>query len=277
MVTEKIDSRGGTADDILKRYENFVLGKHENAKGYWPIVSGCDVKIGHYADHWIFIYVHTGSNMHCYKYPGEASEELLGTDQITEASIPLIRSSLEKHYRLGKNDAVFIVKKDMSNLESECTAALRRHEYALGLTPMKIFLSHKGTDKPHVREFKETLSLLGFDPWFDEDALKAGDKRDRGILRGFRESCAAVFFTTPSFKDETYLATEIDYAVDEKKQKGDRFSIITLVFEKDGRKGQVPDLLKTYIWKEPKTDLEALQEIIKALPVKVGDVYWKII
>ena len=33
--------------------------------------------------------------------------------------------------------------------------------------------------------------------------------------------------------------------------------------------------LKREISDEPKTDIEALQEIIKALPIKVGDIYWK--
>ena len=37
----------------------------------------------------------------------------------------------------------------------------------------------------------------------------------------------------------------------------------------------VPDLLQQYVWKEPDSDLEALREIMKALPVSVGNVYWK--
>jgi len=275
MTKEKVDPRAGIADSILKHYESSVLAKYRDAKGYWPVISGCDFRIGHYTDYWIFIYVHTGSNVRGYKYPGEASPELLGTSQITENNIPSIRARLEKHYRLKKEDAVFIVKKDMSNLDSESAVAMQKHEYALGIAPMKIFLSHKGIDKPRVRKFKETLTLLGFDPWFDEDALKAGVKLERGLLQGFKESCAAVFFITADFEDENYLASEVDYAIAEKRGKGNKFSIITLVFEENGRKGQVPDLLKTYVWKEPKTDLEALQEIIKALPVKVGDVYWK--
>lgn len=275
MAKDKVDPRGGIAENVRKHYEKSVLAKYTDSKGYWPVISGCDVKIGHYADYWIFIYVHTGSNVCGCKYPGEASPELLGTSQITEDSIPLIRTRLEKHYRLKKEDAVFIVKKDMSNLDSESAAAMEKHEYALGHTPMKIFLSHKGIDKPRVREFKEILSLLGFEPWFDEDALKTGVELERGLLQGFKESCAAVFFITPHFQDEKYLASEINYAIAEKREKGNKFSIITLLFEENGQKGQVPDLLKTYVWKEPKTDIEALQEIIKALPIKVGDIYWK--
>ncbi len=275
MSNEKADRDVDVADNVLKHYKEIVLAKYKDTKGYWPVISGCNFNLGHYADYWIFIFVHTGTSASGYKYSGEASSELLGTSQINENNISAIRARLEKRYSLKKADVAFIVKKDMSNLESECSAAMRKHEYALGLTPMKIFLSHKGIDKPRVREFKDTLSLLGFEPWFDEDALSAGDKRDRGLLQGLKESCAAVFFITPSFKDEKYLASEIDYAIDEKNEKGDNFAIITLVFEENGQKGQVPDLLRTYVWKEPKTDLEALREIIKALPVKVGDVNWK--
>jgi hypothetical protein len=142
--------------------------------------------------------------------------------------------------------------------------------------PMKIFLSHKGTDKPLVREFRDTLRLLGFDPWLDEDQLVAGTNVDRGILQGFKDSCAAVFFITPAFRDEQYLAGEIELALREKREKGERFAIITLLFEDEaGQKGAVPELLKRYIWKQPHSHLEALREILRGLPVEVGPVKWR--
>jgi|GEM_PF-1966755 len=140
----------------------------------------------------------------------------------------------------------------------------------------RIFLSHKGADKPMVRKFHKLLRELGFQPWLDEDAMPAGTQLHRGILQGFQNSCAAVFFITPEFVDESYLGQEINYAVEQKTAKGDRFSIITLVFR--GRKGQevvVPDLLKTYVWKEPSDELDALTEIIRALPITLGPPDWK--
>jgi hypothetical protein len=141
---------------------------------------------------------------------------------------------------------------------------------------MKIFLSHKGFDKPLVRQFKSTLSLLGFKPWLDEEAMPAGKILEREILKGFDDSCAAVFFVTPAFKDESYLATEVEYAVAQKRKKGERFAIITLVFDSGSAvKGVVPNLLHNYVWKEPNSDLEALQEIIRALPIQVGDARWR--
>jgi len=138
--------------------------------------------------------------------------------------------------------------------------------------PKKIFLSHKGVDKPKVRNYFETLKLLGFDPWFDEDVLTAGTNLQRGILKGMKESCAVVFFVTPSYVDDKYLATEIDYATEEKLQRGDDFAVVTIVFEHGGQKGKVPDLLRRYVWKEPADDLEGLRVILRALPVKVGPV-----
>jgi hypothetical protein len=75
----------------------------------------------------------------------------------------------------------------------------------LGIAPTKIFLSHKGSDKIPVRRFKDTLKLLGFDPWLDEDAMPAGTNLQRGVLDGFEKSCAAVFFITPAFKASNTL------------------------------------------------------------------------
>ena len=135
----------------------------------------------------------------------------------------------------------------------------------------RIFLSHKGSDKEKVVDFKETLELLGYDPWLDDDAMPAGTSVNRGILEGMKASCAVVFFITSSFEDKGYLRTEVEHAVREKHEKGDEFAIITLVLpDSGGDRARVPDLLHRYVWKTPGTDLEALREIIRALPVVPG-------
>lgn len=91
------------------------------------------------------------------------------------------------------------------------------------LKPKDIFLSHKSVDKGLVREVAATLRSIGFSVWLDEDKLKAGANLERGLRDGFTTSCAAVFFITPHFLDTGYLASEIEYAVAEKRIKGDRF------------------------------------------------------
>lgn len=140
----------------------------------------------------------------------------------------------------------------------------------------KVFLSHKGVDKNDVNEYKNTLALLGYDPWFDEDAMPAGTSLERGLLQGMHDSCGVVFFITPFFKDEAYLETEINYAIQEKRHKGDKFAIVTLQFiGADGAVGDIPELLKTYVWKKPKSSLEALREIVRALPIVATTVDWR--
>ena len=139
-----------------------------------------------------------------------------------------------------------------------------------------VYLSHKSADKPMVVDYKDTLQLLGFEPWLDEDAMPAGTTLARGLLQGMKNSCGAVFFVTPSFQDEGYLETEVNYAIQEKHEKGDEFAIITLLFD-NGEEGSanVPDLLKPYVWKKPRTHLGALREIVRALPVVVGKADWR--
>ncbi len=139
-----------------------------------------------------------------------------------------------------------------------------------------VFLSHKGVDKEFVIDFKNSLALLGYDPWLDEDAMPAGTPLERGILKGMQDSCGVVFFITPSFKDDGFLETEINYAISEKRKKDDKFAIIALQFDDDdGNPGEIPELLKAYVWKKPKSPLEALREIIRALPVVPGIVDWR--
>jgi hypothetical protein len=140
----------------------------------------------------------------------------------------------------------------------------------------KVFLSHKGVDKNMVVDFKKTLELLGYDPWLDEDAMSAGSSLERGLLEGMQDSCGVVFFITPSFKDEGYLKAEVEYALQEERQKNERFKIISLLLKSDdGTVGEIPGLLKRFIWKKPSTHLEALREIVRSLPVVPGVVDWR--
>ena len=140
--------------------------------------------------------------------------------------------------------------------------------------PMKIFLSHKGIDKPMVQQFYDVLKELGFEPWFDKESMTAGMNLERGILKGMKESCAAVFFATPNFKDEKYIGAEVDHAITQKRERGDDFIIITLVFHGKDKKGEVPELFRPYIWDAPPSGLEGLRTILKSIPVKVGPVVW---
>jgi hypothetical protein len=139
----------------------------------------------------------------------------------------------------------------------------------------KIFLSHKSSDKPIVREYKKTLETFGFSPWFDEDNLIAGKELERGLLEGFKDSCAAIFFISNNFEDENYLATEINYAISQKREKKDNFSIISIVLPDSSTEYKIPELLKTYVWKEPKNDLQAIQDILKALPIKAESIVYR--
>jgi hypothetical protein len=130
----------------------------------------------------------------------------------------------------------------------------------------RIFLSHKGEDKKMVRRFQRALEAIGHEVWLDEKDLKAGDLLERGILQGFEESCAAVFFITDKFKDERYLKSEIDYAIAQQRARDEGFRIITLAFRRGRQRVEIPPLLKNYVWKSPLSELDALTEILKALP-----------
>lgn len=139
-------------------------------------------------------------------------------------------------------------------------------------TETKIFLSHKTVDKPVVRRYHLALQVVGFDPWLDEPNMPAGSNLERELLRGFEESCAAVFFVTDNFRDENYLATEVEYAVLQKRKKGKKFSIITLRYSDAS---PIPSLLANYVYRNISNDLEGFQELVKALPIELGPVRWK--
>lgn len=136
----------------------------------------------------------------------------------------------------------------------------------------RIFLSHKSVDKPVVYRYYNALKQLGFEPWLDEPDMPAGTNLERAIYKGFEESCAAVFFITQYFRDERYLATEVDYAVIQKRKKERKFAIITLRYSDAA---PVPDLLTPFTYKTVANDLEGFTELIRALPIEMGPVRWK--
>lgn len=265
-----------TASEIIsEQYHNIIKNKYPELCAAWPIVSGYNLINGPYGSYIICIFKHTGNNGMMASSVVDFTPTNTGVDVINDSNIDRVREKIRSIFYLSNMDSVVILATNGSNLNSELEKLLESHEVIMGVKKMKIFLSHKGADKILVRKYKATLEVLGYDVWLDEDAMPAGTSLHRGILQGFKDSCAAVFFITPEYKDEGFLETEVNYAITEKMQKGDKFSIITLVYENDGKKGEVPELLKTYVWKEPADDLEALREIVKALPLKMGDVRYR--
>ena len=136
----------------------------------------------------------------------------------------------------------------------------------------KIFLSHKSVDKSLVYRYYQTLKILGFDPWLDESNMPVGSNLERELLRGLQESCAAVFFVTANFVDDKYLAAEVDYAIMQKRAKGNKFAIITLRYPDAS---PVPGLLAPYIYKDVANDLEGFHSLLRALPIELGTVRWR--
>lgn len=261
---------------IQKEYSKIVRDKYPEYSDSWPIVSGYNIMNGQYGNYIICIFKHTGNSVMMSSSVVTFNIANTGVQTITLSNIDNVRNKVFSSFHLSPMDSVAILSMDGSNLQSELQKLLEIHEFVMGVKKMKVFLSHKGADKPLVRLYKETLDVLGFDVWLDEEAMPAGTTLHKGILQGFKDSCAAIFFITPNYKDEGFLETEVNYAITEKMQKGDNFSIITLVFtDSNGNIGEVPELLKTYVWKQPNSDLEAMQEIIKALPVKLGEVRYR--
>jgi TIR domain len=143
--------------------------------------------------------------------------------------------------------------------------------------PRRVFLSHRATDKDLVREFRDVLRVLKFEPWLDDDAMHAGVPLEEALLEGLKGSCAAVFFITPSFKESSYLDSEIRYALMEWRKRPKDFTIIPLVFrDNDGREGSVPPLLQQFVYKKPVSHLDALKELVLALPLDPTTPEWKI-
>ena len=170
---------------------------------------------------------------------------------------------------------------ELSNRISKAANIVTPEERALQAVPLsriprsneiRIFLSHKSVDKPIVMRYYNALKVMGFEPWLDEPDMPAGTNLERGIFDGFEKSCAAVFFITENFKDEKYLASEVDYAILQKRKKGNKFAIITLRYP---NALPVPGQLTPYIFKDVLNDLDGFYQLVRALPIELGQTRWK--
>ena len=89
----------------------------------------------------------------------------------------------------------------------------------------------------------------------------------RELLRGFQESCAAVFFITENFTDEKYLATEIEMREIEKRKKEKKFAIITLRYP-SAAAVPVSPRAELCLNKDVTNDLEGFNAVVTALPIE---------
>lgn len=144
-------------------------------------------------------------------------------------------------------------------------AQKRRH----AMDNSRIFLSHKGANKPLIDKVDQTLRLLGLKTWFDRDDLAAGDPLVRGVDNAFAECSAAVFFLSGQFADAGVIQREIDRAIHEQAMRADGFRVIPIVLaQHGGSDDRVPAPLKTLVWKTV-NDIDILPTILKALPESV--------
>lgn len=136
-----------------------------------------------------------------------------------------------------------------------------------------IFLSHKGIDKDIVRQYRDVLEAVGLRPWMDESDISKGETLVRALSEGMSNSCAAVFFVTTQYKDEGYLRSEIDEALSQQVARGNGFKLITLaIADESGKRGNVPEPLKKYVWGEPNSHLEGIRFILESLPAHLRKV-----
>jgi hypothetical protein len=130
----------------------------------------------------------------------------------------------------------------------------------------KLFLSHKSVNKNLVGWLKEQLRRHGHEPWYDADNILAGDLLERAIQDGIKTSEGAVFFITAAYKDDKWIASEINYAVAETRNRSD-FKLIPIIYKerKKDPNPLIPQLLEPFTAKTVYRKEEALLEILRRL------------
>jgi len=167
---------------LTARYRALVVRTHPTVGG-WPIATGCNLVQARYGAALVVHLVHTGhTGMHTVSAMSQLNRDQIGVDVVTASNRATVLARMEILFRPHPKDMILVFENVFENpldpasrynipwaqIDAQLQEALVKHEHVMGLRPMKIFLSHKGTDKPRIRNYHETLKLLGFDPWLDE-------------------------------------------------------------------------------------------------------------
>lgn len=130
----------------------------------------------------------------------------------------------------------------------------------------RIFLSHKGVNKPLIERVDRALRLLNLKTWFDRDDLVAGDPLVRGVDSAFASCGAAVFFISGEYIDAGVIRKEVDRALHEAAMRTEAFRVIPLVLAQHGGTDErVPAPLQTLVWKTV-NDVDIVPTILRGLP-----------
>ena len=130
----------------------------------------------------------------------------------------------------------------------------------------RIFLSHKGVNKPLIDRVDRALRILNLKTWFDQDDLVAGDPLVRGVDNAFVSCGAAVFFISGDYIDAGVIRKEVDRAIHETTTRAEAFRVIPLVLAQHGGTDErVPAPLQTLVWKTV-DDVDIVPTILRGLP-----------
>ena len=127
---------------ILELYRKLVAAAYPGRVAAWPLLSGHNATYGTYKGWMIFAFTHTGANtMTSYNGIGEMDTAIVGVDTIDASTWHAVHSNVAKFFNLKMMDGVLLLSPTNNISPEELKALLLRHEIALGLAPMKIFLA----------------------------------------------------------------------------------------------------------------------------------------
>jgi len=136
--------------DILRAYQTLVATKHGNAVQTWPLLNGWKLVQGSFRG-WTVVLLQDDPFVMVTHFSslGEIKEALVGFPSLDARNVEEGRRRLEGYFSPGGRDALLLIPPD-GRINAEFDYMMNRHERAQGLTPMKVFLSHKGADKPRM-------------------------------------------------------------------------------------------------------------------------------
>jgi hypothetical protein len=165
---------------------------------------------------------------------------------------------LELAFRIGASSPSAVLpvssatERLISNLWPSCEQLAWNHlRIQMGATPIpsmsrrKVFLSYRKSTaerRVFVEAIAQRLGREGFEPWFDDWNLKAGDSLPREIAAGLNDAYAIVIVLTADYPGGRWAQEEMETAITQRVERNTK--IIPIMLEAGPR----PTLLQSLIY-----------------------------
>lgn len=119
----------------------------------------------------------------------------------------------------------------------------------------RVVIIYSRKDEEAAREYSNALERLGFNPWLDQNELKAGDLWKEVVTKAVATSAAAIVLVSKNFSGSPHARKELQLAMDTLMASDSRSPVIPVLLDD----AKIPTDLHRIQWLDARHGLDEAQ------------------